>query len=523
MAMMVPYQSSGSYRGMISRQLNTSGMRRTGMVPMAPRVPMAPMAPRLGSFGHCATCSGGGGPAPAPGPGLEYDTDAALPLVPYEASRHLATLSALGDLGATALINQGITGVKAGTAAAGLTSSIGAGVASAVGAGAAAGSVVPIIGTAIGAIVGLLASGVLSRKKDPEAANFDQAVALYRQNPQNVINIADKYLVLAGLFDLRADQIKGNIPIYKRYGRMGEQRFVTDMVSRIYQAGLSGQITANDTPQSVFAKVVQPWIDSFGYGPMTDSNADMITLILLGMTAEYLAGMQTRWQAIGGDNPFTSLPKFALPQPIAPPPPVPAYAAPAPVATPTCAPGYTWNGSQCVAPLPPTTPTPGAVVAVPVTPTPTATPTRNVQPVAPVPSALPSGFTPVSADANGQTIFASPQGVLYQWNGQAFAQYTGSVGSGASVAAQVQAAIQTALAQGYTPAQAAQSAVAQTQASGTVVPPAIVTQAADQAAVTAAAPQATAAAFGGTGMLGILIAGGILVSLAFAGRSRGRA
>jgi len=177
--------------------------------------------------------------------------------------------------------------------------------------GASVGSVFPVIGTAIGAILGAVGGSIAGslNKRDPEQRNFDQAVALWQQNRLAVLNMANKYLPLAGLFDL---DIHTNIPIYKKYGRMGEQRFVTDLMTKIYQAARSGQITAGDTPQTIMARIVQPWIDSWGFGPMADPHADLINLLIMGMIADYVAGMQGNWTAIGGDYPFTDLPKFTL-------------------------------------------------------------------------------------------------------------------------------------------------------------------------------------------------------------------
>lgn len=222
-------------------------------------------------------------------------------------------LSGLGvATGAVTAVKSTYTGASVGAAITGATS-----VAGAIGAGAAAGSVVPILGTAIGAVIGLMASGVFSHHKAAEDANFQQAMAISKQNPAAVLDIPNKYLVLAGLFDLLPGQIKGNIPIYKKYGRMGEQRFVNDMMRVIYDAGQAGKITATDTPTSVFNRIVQPWIDSFGFGAMNDSNTGMINNILLGMTAEYVMGGQKSWTARGGQYPFGSLPAFSLNMPSA--------------------------------------------------------------------------------------------------------------------------------------------------------------------------------------------------------------
>lgn len=203
----------------------------------------------------------------------------------------------------------------------------GAGSGAAVGAaqGASVGAVAGPIGIAIGAIAGAIGGAIAGAigKKDPEQYSFDAANNLYKQNPNNVYAIVNKYLPLAGLFDLN---IKTNIPIYKRYGRMGEQRFLTDMATLIYQAAQSGKITGKDTVQTIMVNVVQPWIDSWGFGPMSDPNQGFINTLILGLIMDYVTGAQGNWKAIGGDYPFGSLPAFALPQA--------AAAQPAPVSAP---------------------------------------------------------------------------------------------------------------------------------------------------------------------------------------------
>lgn len=260
--------------------------------------------------------------------------------------------SGLGFLGATQV------GAPVGAGA-------GAGAATGASQGAAIGStIVPGIGTAIGAVVGAIGGAIAGAmgKKDPENYNFDQAVAMWQQNPDLVYQIGNKYLPLAGMFDLN---IKTNIPIYKRYGRMGEQKFVTDMVNVIYNAAQSGKITANDTPLTVMARVVQPWIDSWGFGPMADPHADMVNRLLIGMVADYIDGAwKSSWFARGGDFPFGSLPMFSLPA---------SASAPATVPTPVLSGSVSAPGLVAVRPpvtapvvvLPPSTP----VIQPPPTPT----------------------------------------------------------------------------------------------------------------------------------------------------------
>ncbi len=370
----------------------------------------------------------------------------------------------LGAFGAGTLLTESATGVKTGVSAAGIATTIGSGVASAVGAGAAAGSFVPIIGTAIGIIVGLIASGVFSHRQDPEVGNFNNAMAMYAQNPDNIFNIADKYLVLAGLFDLEPGQIKGNIPIYKKYGRMGEQAFTQDFANLIYNAAQSGAIGPSDTPNSVMSKVVQPWIDNFGYGAMTDHNADMINRILTGMIAEYVTGLwKQRWYARAGDMPNWHIPTFTLPGA--------AGTAPGPSGTPTAAPVITapaapvspltgmtptgevdpkygpiytrpgdlnryvayGNGVMSLGiPVPTATPVPVLQTSpiafpLPVTPTPITLPT----PVSPPPQAsaiaLPPGFTVTGADANTNLpLYVGTDGRTYTWNGVLMSPFSGT-------------------------------------------------------------------------------------------------
>lgn len=250
---------------------------------------------------------------------------------PYARVKRHLNLGSLTQVGA---------GAKAGVSAGSTSIALGTGIASAVGAGAAAGSVVPIVGTAIGVLVALAVSGVFSHKVDPEVGNFNNAIALANaQGPQAVLNIQDKYLVLAGLFDLQPSQIKGNIPIYKKFGRMGEQAFVRAMCAQIQNAANSGVINDNDTITSVYSKVVLPWINSFGYGAMSDTNGQMITNIIIGLIGEYVTGQYLqRWFAVGGDMPFGNMPAFYLPtaaQPTAPSPT--ASPTPSPVAKPVSA------------------------------------------------------------------------------------------------------------------------------------------------------------------------------------------
>lgn len=181
--------------------------------------------------------------------------------------------------------------------------------------GASIGSaIVPGIGTAIGAIVGAAAGAIAGafNKTDPENADFNEAVAIWNQNPNAVYSIRNPYLALAGLFDLN---ITTNIPIYKKFGHMGEQAFTWWLVNTVYQAAQSGQIGPNDTALTIMSDIVQPQIDSWGFGPMADPHADLINKLIITLILQYTEGLQGNWDAVSGAYPsqFNSIPPFSLP------------------------------------------------------------------------------------------------------------------------------------------------------------------------------------------------------------------
>lgn len=523
---MIPYYPSRRASEMLARTLTTVGTRANGRVPIQPRnvvwprasiQPIVPNTNVLSGLGCCEDCATN---------------------IPYAAAKR-----GLGRLGIA-------YGPPVGA---------GAGAGAEIGAqqGASIGSqIVPGIGTAIGAVVGAIGGAIAGsiNKRDPENYNFDQAVAIWQANPDAVYNIGNKYLPLAGLFDLSLRN--PHIPIYQRYGRMGEAQFTKDLVNLLYQAGLNGQITANDTALTIMSRIVQPWIDSWGYGPMQDPHADLITRLIVGMILDYVTGSwKNSWYARGGDFPFNALPMFRL-QPVMtaapaiialPAPPVPAFAPapppppPAPVVTtplpspipatvavsapvttisppaaavtpiiavptapvisqPACTSPLVWNGTQCVQPL---------------TTAPTLTPSGST-PVATVAASPPTGFNVIGTDTSGNPVFSNAAGVLYQWNGTAMQVFAGQLGSGQSVAAQVQAAIQSALAQGQSTQQAAQTALAQAQSQGVQVTPALQAQVADQAQAAATAPTVATAGVSSSsgGLVAILAVVGVLFATA---------
>lgn len=207
--------------------------------------------------------------------------------------------------------------------------------------GAAIGTaVLPGIGTAIGALLGGAAGALSSAfgpgRKDPETSAFDKYVAAYHNALKTGGNDAankvaqanaDPYLTMAGYFDLRPGQIKGDNPLYSTYGRMGEQKFTNDLTSHINDAFKSGQLAfgpngaliqknpgggsttytnPNDVAGEVYNNAVAPWIQSMG--GWNDVNKDALTSTLQQMTRQYVSGQAgQQWKAIGGDNPFSNV------------------------------------------------------------------------------------------------------------------------------------------------------------------------------------------------------------------------
>lgn len=177
-------------------------------------------------------------------------------------------------------------------------------------AGAAIGSVVPVVGTLIGGViggaVGALSSAFGNGKVAAENAPFEAYTQAYKQDPSVASQVQNPYTALAGMFDLRSNQIKGTIPMYDQYGRMGEQQFVTDMTKRINAAATNGTIKPTDSAADIYNKAVAPWIASMG--TWDDSNKGAMTSLLQQMTQQYVSGQaQSDWKSVGGQSTFSSL------------------------------------------------------------------------------------------------------------------------------------------------------------------------------------------------------------------------
>lgn len=195
-------------------------------------------------------------------------------------------------------------------------------------AGASAGSIIPGVGNVIGGAIGTaygVVKALTTTTKDPENATFETYHNTYNGLPYGAAranyaaSIGNPYIVWAGYMDLKG--LKGPQPIYSRYGRMGEQKFFTDLINQTLQAQAQG---IND-PNAMWSQVIGPWIAGFGNWP--DPNAQAMTDLIQYSAVPQIMGGQFRqnFKARGGDMPFSSIqaPTVAAPQQMVAAPSVP--------------------------------------------------------------------------------------------------------------------------------------------------------------------------------------------------------
>ena len=193
-------------------------------------------------------------------------------------------------------------------------------------AGAAVGSVVPGIGTAVGAIVGGIVGAVSSvfgpGAIDPEQATWTNYFSAYKQGgASELANITPQqsFQTLAGVFDERSS----DTPMYAQFGRAGEGAFMTSMADQINTAVKAGKIPAGASAQTIFNKVVNPWISSMdnpsgtnGKGWAADGGyqGDVPALknLVTTLIGQYTSGQITSKTAIGiSGQADTTLPAYA--------------------------------------------------------------------------------------------------------------------------------------------------------------------------------------------------------------------
>lgn len=173
------------------------------------------------------------------------------------------------------------------------------------------------VGAGIGAAVGAISSAFGPGKEDQENITWDNYAKTFDQNPQavNQATPSQNFQSLTGIFDSRGS----SIPFYGKYGRMGEAAFTTDMMSQVNQAFTSGKITSADTPQSIYQKVVAPWITSMSTSGWQDANTvegsptkAAVGNMLTNMIGQWMQGQLTSQTPVGiSGQTLPGLPSFA--------------------------------------------------------------------------------------------------------------------------------------------------------------------------------------------------------------------
>lgn len=196
-------------------------------------------------------------------------------------------------------------------------------------AGAAVGSVVPVIGTAIGALaggaLGALSSAFGGGEKDPETTNWDQYTKAVNSLPADQqataamgLTPAQAYQNLAGVMDAKNNTPGHSQPIEQVFGRMGEQNLMDQLTGEVNSAYKSGQITPGESIQDQWSKVINPWLTSRGAGIANQNTSGgaaegkALTGDLQTLMGQWESGMLTPQSQVGsGGQTIGGLSNFA--------------------------------------------------------------------------------------------------------------------------------------------------------------------------------------------------------------------
>lgn len=137
--------------------------------------------------------------------------------------------------------------------------------------GATVGSVFPVVGTAIGAVigavVGLIGSAFVGTRR-PESDLWDK----YKLSAGSAAGHEYDNQFRNGAFVGLMRFAKNTFPPRAKggYGPKDDAKFLRDMFAKIGEGFDTGVLGANETPASIYSKVVGPWIAQWG----TEPNAD---------------------------------------------------------------------------------------------------------------------------------------------------------------------------------------------------------------------------------------------------------
>lgn len=206
-------------------------------------------------------------------------------------------------------------------------------------AGATVGSVVPVLGTAVGAVVGAVLGaigGAFIGSRRPESDLWDQ----YKKIAGTARGIELDPAFRAGAFVGLMRLGKNTFPPRARggYGPKDDARFLDDMAAQIAAAVRAGKVTAADNAQSVFAKIVGPWISQWGTEPNADWRrwenqivTDLIDAYLYDQPIVATSYTQQRWAQPRLSDVVKSMQPAPAPSSPASTTPAPVAPAPAPI------------------------------------------------------------------------------------------------------------------------------------------------------------------------------------------------
>lgn len=176
-------------------------------------------------------------------------------------------------------------------------------------AGAAIGSIVPGLGTVLGGLIGgglgAVSSAFGGGKVAQETKEWKSWLDAYEKDPSVAAQTKNPFAIMTGIFDEKQSTL-GSLPMYEQYGRRGQNQFTTDLTKQVNDAYKSGKITNADTVDTVYDKIIDPWINSMGGGwagvaDKEKAYVEPAKAVMKQMITQYVAGQYSNWLNRSGD------------------------------------------------------------------------------------------------------------------------------------------------------------------------------------------------------------------------------
>jgi hypothetical protein len=157
---------------------------------------------------------------------------------------------------------------------------------------------------------------------DAENVGWDQYAKAYQGAGSAGVagaSPAQNFQALTGIFDSRGS----SIPFYGKFGRMGENQFMTSMTGQINSALASGKLSKTASPQQIYSQVVEPWINGMSSNGWQNTNTaqgvpekQAVGNLLTSLIGQWQTGQLNstskvgiNGQSISGLSPFGSAPQ----------------------------------------------------------------------------------------------------------------------------------------------------------------------------------------------------------------------